>query len=127
MATQPLPMKDWDDFPLRFTTEYLVKDFLAEVEFYQSIMGFNFLSLDEEYAIVLNPDGSTFSFQACSVQQDVSSFKLQWFTQELDEVIEALKERRVAFEIIQHSSIQRFIRFFSPGQVCLEIWSGAED
>jgi hypothetical protein len=59
----PLPFHAWKDFPLYFTVEYPVKNFPAEVGFWTQVFGAEFLSLSEDYAIVQNEDGSTFSFK----------------------------------------------------------------
>lgn len=120
-----IPLEAWDDFPLFFTTEYLVSDIAAEVGFYAHALGLDFLSLAEDYVIVKNPDGSTFSFKY-SEEALPAAIKLQWFTKALDRVIEVIKERRIEFDMIHVSDIQRLIRLHSPGGMTLEIWSGDE-
>lgn len=120
-----IPLEAWDDFPLFFTTEYLVRDVEAEVGFYAYALGLDFLSLAEDYVIVKNPDSSTFSFKY-SAEASPPAIKLQWFTKELDRVIEVTKQRRIEYDMIHVSEIQRLIRMYSPGGMTLEIWSGDE-
>lgn len=122
----PLPFHAWKDFPLYFTVKYPVKNFPAEVGFWTQVFGAEFLSLSEDYAIVQNEDGSTFSFK----QRDANApeeIRIQWFTDELDSVLQSLSERNAAYEIQRNSDIQRFAGLVTPNGVKVEIWSGAEE
>lgn len=112
----PLPLHAWKDFPLYFTVEYPVKNFPAEVGFWTQVFGAEFLSLSEDYAIVQNEDGSTFSFK----QRDANApeeIRIQWFTDELDSVLQSLSERNAAYEIRRNSDIQRFAGLVTPNGV----------
>lgn len=126
--TPMIPLKVWEDFPLRFTVEYPVKDFEAEVGFWAEAFGLRFMSLNDEYAICTDEAYSfTFSFQAAFEAVDLSHIKLQWFTDQLDDAIAALEQREVPHHVYFRSSSQRYIRTKSPAGVIVEVWSGMED
>lgn len=124
--TAQLPFQPWEDFPLFFTVEYPVQNFPEEVRFWSDIFGVEFLSLDDSYAIVRNQDGSTFSFKQKDNPSPITDIRIQWFTDQLDSVLQVLDERSAVYEIIRNSEIQRFARMQSPGGMTVEIWSGAE-
>ena len=122
-----VPLKPWQDFPLRFTVEYPVTDFPLEVGFWAEKLGLHFLSLDSEYAICTDTTNSfTFSFQSSEKTYDLAAIKIQWFTDDLNEAISFLNERGVSYQLHTKSAVQRFVRFHSPAGITVEIWSGDE-
>lgn len=122
----PLPYQPWENFPLFFTVEYPVSDFAAEVGFWTRVFGADFLSLSDDYAIVENMDGSTFSFKQQVGIAAAPVIRLQWFTDGFASLLQVLDERNVSYEILQNSAIQRFARLHTPGGITVEIWSGDE-
>ena len=120
-----LPLHAWNDFPLFFTVEYPVKDFTAEVGFWTQVFGADFLSLSDDYAIVQNRNGSTFSFK--KREASAPDICIQWFTRELDTVLHTLEEREADFKIKRNSDIQRYAELVTPNGIIVEIWSGAEE
>lgn len=122
-----LPLREWKDFDLRFAVEYPAYHFAAEVGFWALVMGLEFLSVDPTYVICTNAAHSfTFAFKPNDTEVDLSSLRLQWFTDGLDEVIADLKQRGAAYTLISHSPNQRIIRLHSPSGMPVEIWSGWE-
>lgn len=123
-----IPLKEWDDFPLRFSVEYLTHTFQEEVGFWSSIFGLHFLSLSEDYAICTDEKNSfTFSFKASDKEENLSVIKVQWFTKELDEVMKVLEERKLTFKVPFQSEHQRYLQTSSPSGVTVEIWSDWEE
>lgn len=124
----PIPLTLWEDFPLRFTVEYPVKDFPLEVGFWAEGFGVRFMSLSDDYAICTDANHTyTFSFQSRPEAYDLSGLRIQWFTDSLDDAIAAFEARGIPHHIYYQSSIQRYVRIMSPAGVTVEFWSGMED
>ncbi len=127
-VSTPLPITVWRDFDLRFTVEYPAVHYAAEVGFWASIMGLQFLSLDSTYAICTDQAHSfTFSFKPADHANDLGLLRIQWFTDGLERVAASLSDRKATFEIVPHSDHQRFIRLHSPSGMPVEVWSGWEE
>lgn len=123
----PLPFKLWTDFPLYFTIEFEVMKFEEEVGFWAAVFGVKFLSLNSDYAILTDEKRTfTFSIKRNAAEPAWSGVKIQWFTDDLDQVLSVLSERGVGYQIHDNSEHQRFARFSSPNGLVAEVWSGWE-
>ena len=126
-STPSLPLQPWTDFALRFTVEYPAHHFEEEAGFWAAVMGQQFLSLNEDYAICTDAAGTyTFSFRKSDTRHDLQHLRIQWFTDGLDRVLEELTARGQAYDLIRHSDNQRYARFHSPSGMPVEVWSGWE-
>lgn len=122
-----IPIKEWEDFPLRFTVEYPVKEFEEEAGFWAEAFGVRFLSLNEEYAICTDDKQSyTFSFRRSDKVTDLSLIRIQWFTDNLNDVISVLNDRNIPNKVYYNSPNQRYLRTESPAGITVEVWSGLE-
>lgn len=126
-GSEMLPFTWWSDVGWKQTFEYPVKDFFAEVGFYLDAMGFAIASLSEDYALFTTPkEEFAFSFKKSDSQADLSGFRLDIFTNELDTVLAEVKSRGLEHRVFEGSPGQRVIGLTTPSGLPVEIWSGFE-
>lgn len=125
-----IKLKKWEDFPLFFTIEYKVNNYFEEVGFWRKVFGLEFLSISKDYAILKHPENSwTFSIKKweSSMIDSSNDFKIQFYTDDLDESIKHIEHSGVEFSIVRISDNQRYLEIDTPNNKKVEVWSGWED
>lgn len=126
-GNEMLPFSWWKEVDWKQTFQYPVVDFFTEVGFYLDTLGFKTAALSEDYALFTTPkEEFAFSFMKTDVGVDLSPFRLQFFTDDLDAILEEIKARGVQTRIFEGSPVQRVIGFTAPSGLPIEVWSGDE-
>lgn len=120
-----LPFTWWTDVDWKQTFQYPVTDLFAEVGFFLDVFGFSMAAFSDDYALFTTPrEEFAFSAMKQNDHMDLSAFRLQFFTDNLDGILQELENRNAQPRIFEGAPKQRVLALTSPAGLPIEVWSG---